>query len=56
MEDSTDSSSAEVTQLLKAWGRGDEFALGRLIPLVQKELHSRRDSTRQPCASSDVYE
>ena len=39
MQDSTDSSSVEVTQLLKAWGHGDEDALGRLIPLVQKELH-----------------
>ena len=32
-------SSIEVTQLLKAWGQGDEGALGRLIPLVQQELH-----------------
>ena len=31
--------SIEVTQLLKAWGQGDEGALGRLIPLVQQELH-----------------
>ena len=26
-------------QLLGAWGGGDEGALGRLIPLVQPELH-----------------
>jgi hypothetical protein len=39
MQDSADSSGAEVTQLLKAWGHGDEDALGRLIPVVQKELH-----------------
>ena len=31
--------SIEVTQLLKAWGQGDEGALGRLIPLVHQELH-----------------
>jgi RNA polymerase sigma-70 factor (ECF subfamily) len=29
----------EVTQLLKAWGHGDDGALGRLIPIVQQELH-----------------
>ena len=39
MRDSTIPPSTEVTQLLKAWGHGDEGALGRLIPLVQKELH-----------------
>ena len=39
MRDSTIPLSIEVTQLLKAWGHGDEGALGRLIPLVQKELH-----------------
>ena len=32
-------SSVEVTQLLKAWGEGDEGALDRLMPLVQAELH-----------------
>src|SRR5262249_55599836 len=31
--------SSEVTYLLKACGQGDEGALGRLIPLVQQELH-----------------
>jgi RNA polymerase sigma factor (TIGR02999 family) len=31
--------SIEVTRLLKAWGQGDDGALGRLIPLVQQELH-----------------
>jgi len=39
MRDSTIPPSTEVTQLLKAWGHGDEGALGRLIPLVQEELH-----------------
>jgi len=32
-------SALEVTRLLKAWGQGDECALGRLVPLVQAELH-----------------
>lgn len=32
-------SSVEVTQLLKAWGQGDEAALQRLMPLVQAHLH-----------------
>jgi len=39
MRDSAIPPSIEVTQLLKAWGHGDEGALGRLIPLVQQELH-----------------
>jgi RNA polymerase sigma factor (TIGR02999 family) len=32
-------SRIDVTQLLKAWGQGDDGALGKLIPLVEKELH-----------------
>lgn len=42
-------SKAEVTQLLKAWGQGDDGALGRLIPLVQNELHrlARRYMSRE---------
>jgi RNA polymerase sigma-70 factor (ECF subfamily) len=32
-------SQQEVTQLLKDWSGGDEGALGKLIPLVQPELH-----------------
>jgi RNA polymerase sigma factor (TIGR02999 family) len=32
-------SSHEVTQLLVAWGEGDEAALERLVPLVHAELH-----------------
>ena len=31
-------SSSEVTRHLKAWGHGEEGALGRLVPLVQAEL------------------
>jgi len=30
--------SAEITHLLKAWGRGDSAALDRLIPLVYEQL------------------
>ena len=29
----------EVTQLLKAWSRGDEQALERLTPMVYRQLH-----------------
>jgi DNA-directed RNA polymerase specialized sigma24 family protein len=29
----------EVTQLLQAWGNGDEQALEKLTPLVYEELH-----------------
>jgi RNA polymerase sigma-70 factor, ECF subfamily len=32
-------SSSEVTQLLIEWCSGDQAALDRLIPLVEKELH-----------------
>ena len=35
---SIDARSAEVTQLLKAWGSGDEAALGRLAEHVYPEL------------------
>jgi RNA polymerase sigma-70 factor, ECF subfamily len=31
--------NVEITQLLKAWGQGDEGALQRLMPLVHSELH-----------------
>ena len=33
--------SNEITQLLVAWGQGDQAALDRLIPLVHAELHQR---------------
>src|SRR5215469_2698381 len=33
-------SSREVTGLLQAWGRGDEEALQKLVPLVYEELHA----------------
>jgi RNA polymerase sigma factor (TIGR02999 family) len=33
------SASQNVTLLLVAWGRGDNAALERLIPLVYAELH-----------------
>jgi len=32
-------SKVEVTQLLKAWGSGDDRALERLISVVENELH-----------------
>jgi RNA polymerase sigma factor (TIGR02999 family) len=32
-------SEQDITQLLRAWGNGDQQALGRLTPLVYKELH-----------------
>ena len=35
----TTGSRGEVTQLLLDWGKGDEAALQRLVPLVHKELH-----------------
>lgn len=31
----------EVTQLLQAWGQGDEKALEKLIPLIYKDLRQR---------------
>ena len=34
-------SSKDITQLLRAGGRGDEGALETLIPLIYKELHQR---------------
>ena len=33
------SPAGNVTELLVAWGRGDQSALGVLAPLVQEELH-----------------
>jgi RNA polymerase sigma factor (TIGR02999 family) len=33
------SRTAEVTELLRAWGQGDQAALDRLTPLVYGELH-----------------
>lgn len=32
-------SKAEVTQLLRAWGEGDNGALERLTPVIERELH-----------------
>ena len=34
----TRTKSTEVTNLLKAWSRGDAAALGRLTPLIYDEL------------------
>jgi RNA polymerase sigma-70 factor (ECF subfamily) len=33
------SSPSEITDLLVCWGDGDEAALERLLPLVERELH-----------------
>jgi RNA polymerase sigma-70 factor (ECF subfamily) len=43
------SSQHEVTQLLKAWGGGDENALQALIPIIYRELHrgARRHMARE---------
>ena len=38
------SASHEVTQLLRAWGKGDGAALARLAPLVDAELHRLADA------------
>jgi RNA polymerase sigma-70 factor, ECF subfamily len=32
-------SPGEITELLVAWGNGDESALGTLVPIVEAELH-----------------
>ena len=32
-------SPQQVTQLLEAWGHGDQKALDQLIPVVYEELH-----------------
>jgi RNA polymerase sigma-70 factor, ECF subfamily len=34
-------SPGDVTELLQAWGRGEDAALDRLIPLVYRDLHLR---------------
>jgi RNA polymerase sigma factor (TIGR02999 family) len=44
----------QATGLLLKWGQGDETALGRLIPLVQRELHeiARRCMARERAGNS----
>lgn len=53
------SGTSEVTELLLAWSRGDEHALGRMLPLVLDELRriaaryldrEGREHTLQPTA------
>jgi RNA polymerase sigma factor (TIGR02999 family) len=40
MQDSSEAPSKnEVTKLLRAWGTGDDKALERLTPVVERELH-----------------
>ena len=45
----TDPSAPEITRLLLAWGKGDQTALERLMPLVYEELRrmARRYMNRQ---------
>ena len=55
----------DVTQLLRAWGQGDQAALDRLMPLVYQELrriakrnmvHERPGHTLQATAlANEVY-
>jgi RNA polymerase sigma-70 factor, ECF subfamily len=54
-----DPQTGAVTELLVAWGKGDDGALERLVPLVQAELrriarrhmaHERHGHTLQPTA------
>jgi RNA polymerase sigma factor (TIGR02999 family) len=59
------SAASEITQLLLAWGSGDESTLARLMPLVYEELrraarrymaHQRPDHTLQTTALvNEVY-
>ncbi len=55
----TETSSHNVTELLKAWGGGDEAALEKLVPLIHAELYrlakrymgrERQDHPLQPTA------
>jgi RNA polymerase sigma factor (TIGR02999 family) len=49
-----------VTQLLRAWGQGDEEALQRLAPLVESELHGlarkyiRKERRGQPLQTTEL--
>jgi RNA polymerase sigma-70 factor (ECF subfamily) len=47
------SSPRDITQLLRAWGVGDEHALERLIPLVYDEL--RKAAKRQMARERDGH-
>ena len=56
---SSPGASAEITRLLKAWGRGDSAALDHLTPLIYQQLHrmaraymrnERPEHTLQPTA------
>ena len=49
-----------VTELLRAWGKGDEAALEQLAPLVESELHRlarkyvRRERPGQPLQTTEL--
>src|SRR5438105_15611186 len=54
-----DNPAGDATQILVSWGRGDQSALDRLVPLVYRELRrlaasylrrERSDHTLQPTA------
>ncbi len=47
------SQARDITQLLRAWGRGDEQALERLTPLVYDEL--RKSAKRQMARERDGH-
>jgi hypothetical protein len=42
--------TSDVTQLLAAWSEGDNSALEKLVPMVEKELHelAHRYMSREP--------
>jgi hypothetical protein len=44
-------STHEITELLRAWSRGDDQALDKLTPLVYEELHraAKRCISRERC-------
>jgi RNA polymerase sigma-70 factor (ECF subfamily) len=57
-------STHDVTQLLKAWGTGDEEALRKLMPVVYEELHraarrymagERSDTLQTTALINEVY-
>jgi RNA polymerase sigma factor (TIGR02999 family) len=56
----TNHTSQPITQLLLAWGDGDEAALGQLMPLVYRELrkvagrHMRRQRANHTLQTSDL--
>lgn len=60
MSDNTNATPPDVTLLLQAWAAGDEDALGRLIPLVHREIagvaHAalRREGPARPFQTTEL--